>query len=54
MNRIKLLKCIKSLLPKKPGIILIHSSIPHLAPTKKNILWDLGFTFKSLSRMDGP
>ena len=49
MNRKQLLKCIKSLLPKKSGIILIHSSIPHLVSSNENILWDLGYIFKSLS-----
>jgi len=50
MNRKKLLKCITSLLHNKPGIIIIHSSIPHLDLSSKNILWDLGYVFKSLSK----
>jgi FkbH-like protein len=50
MNRKKLLKCIRSLLPEKPGVIVIHSSIPHLNLSIENILWDLGYIFKLLSQ----
>lgn len=49
MHRKQLLRCIKKLLPEKAGVIVVHSSIPHLGSFSKNILWDLGYIFKLLS-----